>query len=138
MIISKIEPQYYAGWAQMVVDYVPQQERNIPRAYARFNAAGAKDFCVVAVEDGQPVAFMQYCFHDFPFATKPICYMDSLYTRPEYRGQGIASALLGYLTSMASIQGWGRVYWVTEHNNPARSLYDKIAASGFVRYNIDF
>jgi GNAT superfamily N-acetyltransferase len=138
MLIRNATQADYEGWAQMVSDYVPAAAAVAPRAWARFNAPSPKDFCVVAVEDGLPVAFMQYTFHDFPFATKPICYMDSLYTRPEYRGQGIASALLGYLTSMAGIQGWGRVYWVTEHNNPARPLYDKIAACGFVRYNIDF
>jgi GNAT superfamily N-acetyltransferase len=137
MLIRKIEPQDFNGWAAMVMDYVPQQERNIPRAYARFNAADPKDFCVVAIEDGQPVGFMQWCFHDFPFATKPICYMDALYVRPEYRGRGYAAMLVAYLTSLGVAQRWGRIYWVTENNNPIRPFYDKIASQGFVRYHQD-
>ena len=79
----------YEGWAQMVADYVPQLANVAPRAWARFNSPNPRDFCVVVVEDGQPIGFMQYTFHDFPFATKPICYMDSLYVRPEYRGRGM-------------------------------------------------
>jgi len=127
----------YDGWTQMVTDYVPAAANVCPRAWARFNAPNPRDFCVVAIEDGQPIAFMQYTFHDFPFATKPICYMDSLYVRPEYRGRGIAGMLLAYLTSLGKANGWGRVYWVTENNNPIRPLYDKVAAQGFVRYNQD-
>lgn len=138
MMIRAATQTDYAGWSEMVADYVPALANIAPRAWARFFAPNPKDFCLVAIEDGQPVAFMQYTFHDFPFATKPICYMDSIYVRPEYRERGIASGLLGYLTSMASVMGWGRVYWVTETNNPARGLYDKIAQSDFVRYHMDF
>jgi GNAT superfamily N-acetyltransferase len=127
----------YDGWTQMVTDYVPAAAKVCPRAWARFNAPNPRDFCVVAIEDGQPIAFMQYTFHDFPFATKPICYMDSLYVRPEYRGRGIAGMLLAYLTSLGVANGWGRIYWVTENNNPIRPFYDKVAAQGFVRYNQD-
>ena len=127
----------YEGWAQMVADYVPQLANVAPRAWARFNAPNPRDFCVVVVEDNQPIAFMQYTFHDFPFATKPICYMDSLYVRPEYRGRGYAGMLLGYLTSLGKAHGWGRVYWITEANNPIRPFYDKVASGGYVRYNQD-
>jgi GNAT superfamily N-acetyltransferase len=136
-MIRKAYPGDYAAWAQMATDYVPQLANVVPRAWTRFFMADARDFCVLAIEDDQPVAFMQYCFHDFPFATKPICYMDALYTRPEYRGKGIASALIGYLEGLGQINGWGRIYWVTEENNPARALYNKIAPSGFVRYHKD-
>jgi GNAT superfamily N-acetyltransferase len=137
MLIRYATQADYEGWAQMVADYVPALANVAPRAWARFAAPGAQEYCVVAVEDGQPVAFMQYCFHDFPFATKPICYMDSLYTRPEYRGRGIASMLLAYLTSLGVANGWGRIYWVTENNNPIRPFYDKVASQTMVRYNQD-
>jgi GNAT superfamily N-acetyltransferase len=138
MQIRPAQQSDFPAWAAMVADYVPACAPHCNRAWARLFAPNPIEFCVVAVKDGEAVAFMMYTFHDFPFATKPICYMDSLYTRPEYRGQGIASALIGYLMSMADIMGWCRVYWMTEDNNPARSLYDKIAQSGMVRYKVDF
>ncbi|PZD61611.1 GNAT family N-acetyltransferase, partial [Pantoea ananatis] len=35
--------------------------------------------------------------------------------------------------------GWAKVYWVTNENNPARQLYDKVAqVDDVVRYNIRF
>lgn len=137
MQIRPAQQADYDGWRDMVTAYVPQFEPIANRAWARFFAPQPKDFCMVAIEDGIPVGFMQFTFHDFPFATKPICYMDALYVRPEYRGRGIAKSLLGYLKNLGVMNGWCRIYWVTEANNEARALYDKIADGGFVRYTQD-
>jgi GNAT superfamily N-acetyltransferase len=138
MLIRPAIQSDFSAWSAMVADYDPSLTGIENRAWARFFAPSPRDFCVVAEKDGQAVAFMMYTFHDFALSNRPVCYMEGIYTRPEYRGQGMASALIGYLTSMATIMGWGRIYWVTEPNNPARSLYDKIAKCEFVRYHMDF
>ena len=52
-------------------------------------------------------------------------------TRPEYRGQGIATAVLGTGARWALKQGATRLYLqVEEDNAPAQALY---AQAGFVR-----
>lgn len=138
MQIRPVIESDHDAWARMVTNYDPDiGPLRMQRAWLRFLAAIPETFCVVAIEDGEPVAFMQYTFHTFPFSGKPICYMDALYTQDEYRGRGVASALIGYLTEMGRIMGWGRIYWVTEPNNPARSIYDKIAKPDFIRYHMD-
>jgi GNAT superfamily N-acetyltransferase len=52
-------------------------------------------------------------------------------TRPEYRGQGIATAVLGTGARWAQEQGATRLYLQVEDDNPpARALY---TGAGFVR-----
>lgn len=138
MQIRKISEDDFDAWTRMVTNYDPDiGAARMQRAWYRFFAVAPQAFCMVAVEDSQPIAFMQYTFHAFPFSETPVCYMDAVYTQDEYRGRGIASALIGYLTEMGRIMGWGRIYWVTEPNNPARSIYDKIAKPDFIRYHMD-
>jgi GNAT superfamily N-acetyltransferase len=139
MQIRTIQPEDLDAFTRMVTNYDPKvTEQRLARTWYRFFAADPAAYCLVAVEDDQPVAFMTFAMHDFPFASQPTCYMDALYTQPEYRGRGIARALIAYLADFGRIMNWGRIYWCTELNNPARKMYDEIAgAPRFVRYTLD-
>lgn len=53
------------------------------------------------------------------------------------RGKGIGKAVLEHLRNEAISEGWAKVYWFTRSGNPARKLYDKVAATDdFVRYRM--
>jgi GNAT superfamily N-acetyltransferase len=71
--------------------------------------------------------------------TPDVCYLQDLFTAPQARGQGVASALIAAVTEWARGQECSRVYWSTqESNGTARRLYDKVAQyRGFIRYEIN-
>jgi len=64
-------------------------------------------------------------------------YLDDLFTRPDLRGNGIATLLIQALSDMAKEQGLCVVRWTTAQDNAsARRLYDSVAsATGWVTYD---
>ncbi|MFV0434148.1 MAG: GNAT family N-acetyltransferase [Leucobacter sp.] len=55
-------------------------------------------------------------------------YLDGLFTAPEARGTGAASAILHRLAEIARDEGASLVRWITaDSNTTARSLYDRVA-----------
>ena len=64
--------------------------------------------------------------------------LDDLFTAPEARGTGAASALLRHAASVASDQGANVVRWITAADNAtARRLYDaKAKATPWVTYDM--
>lgn len=139
MVIRPVIPADYPAYNRMVVDYVPRAAGRTLDVFKSFFLEGARDRCIVCADASGPIAFMEYTFHHFPYAPKPVCYMESLYVSPEHRGKGIARRLVEFLKYTAIGAGWGRIYWVTEsYNEAARHLYDDIAGpSTYVRYEID-
>ncbi len=57
-------------------------------------------------------------------------YLEDLYVQPAYRGQGIGTALLGRVASVAISQGCSRLDWsVLTWNEPAIRVYEQIGAA---------
>lgn len=57
-------------------------------------------------------------------------YLDDLFTAPEARGTGVATALLREAAAIAASEGANVVRWITAADNAAaRGVYDKVAAS---------
>ncbi len=57
-----------------------------------------------------------------------LCYLQDLFTAPDYRGHGIGRALIERVYEIAKEAGCKRVYWQTHTTNtPGRTLYDKVA-----------
>jgi len=56
---------------------------------------------------------------------------------PDFRGKGIARALIGEVARIAKGDNAVKFYWLTHSENQvARELYDKIARfEGFIRYD---
>ncbi len=74
-----------------------------------------------------------------PSSSEPdLCYLEDLFTAPEARGRGVASALVAAVGEWARAQGCGSVYWQThEANTTARRLYDRLARyEGFLVYTM--
>mgnify|MGYP001269459124 FL=1 len=85
------------------------------------------------------IAIMNYVLHLNLWTTKPVCYLEDLFTDPNVRGQGAGRALIESLEETGKEEGWHRIYWMTaKDNTTARTLYDKLATeTQWVRYDIN-
>ena len=96
---------------------------------------------LVADEGGRLLGLTHYLYHRTTLAIAQTCYLQDLFTVPEARGRGIATALIEAVYERARRAGAARVYWQThESNTTARRLYDRLAErSGFIvyRHSID-
>jgi len=83
----------------------------------------------VAEVDGKVVASATYFYNFSTFLMKPGIYLEDLFVLPEYRRQGIATALLKHLANHALSQGCGRFEWsVLDWNVDAIAVYKKLGA----------
>ena len=56
-------------------------------------------------------------------------YLEDLYVRPPFRGQGYGKALLAELAAICTERGYGRLeWWVLDWNEPAIAFYRSIGA----------
>jgi GNAT superfamily N-acetyltransferase len=91
-----------------------------PRPYAE----------VLLARDGAEVAGFALFFHNFStFLAKPGIYLEDLYVRPKYRGNGYGAALLARLAALAVQRGCGRLEWsVLNWNQRAIDFYRSLGA----------
>jgi GNAT superfamily N-acetyltransferase len=91
---------------------------------------------LVAESHGKLIGLAHYIFHRSTTAIGPNCYLQDLFTAPEARGKGVASALIKEVYEQAKITGSPRVYWQTHETNlNAMNLYNRLAVrSGFIVY----
>lgn len=84
---------------------------------------------LIGESDETPVAFALF-FHNFStFLGKPGIYLEDLYVRPEYRGQGMGKAMLARLARLAKERGCGRLEWsVLDWNEPSIRFYEALGA----------
>ena len=90
---------------------------------------------LIAYEEGEP-AGVAIAFEGFStFACAPLLNLHDFAVRPEFRGRGIARALLDELARLGRELGCCKLTLeVLANNTPARSLY---RASGFADYALD-
>lgn len=91
-----------------------------PRPYAEV---------IIAEQDGVGVGFALF-FHNFStFLGQPGIYLEDLFVKPEYRGQGHGKQLFAELARLAVKRGCGRLEWaVLDWNNPAIGFYESLGA----------
>jgi GNAT superfamily N-acetyltransferase len=104
--------------------------------WARFFDPAEPMHALVAESSGEIIGLAHYLFHRSTTAIAATCYLQDLFTAPQARGRGVASALIKRVADEARHAGASRVYWQThETNEAARKLYDRIAEnSGFLVY----
>lgn len=85
---------------------------------------------VVIARVGAEVAGFALYFHNFStFLGKPGIYLEDLFVRPAFRGQGCGEALLSYLARTAVERNCGRFEWsVLDWNQRAIDFYKKLGA----------
>ena len=85
---------------------------------------------VVIARMGDEVAGFALFFHNFStFLAKPGLYLEDLYVRQKFRGQGCGEALLRYLARTALERGCGRLEWsVLDWNVRAIDFYKSLGA----------
>jgi GNAT superfamily N-acetyltransferase len=146
--VRAVAPQDYDAWRPLWDEYNAFYERTGPTAlpeevhettWRRFFDASEPVHCIVAERDGKVVGFCHYLFHRSTSRLERMCYLQDLFTAPDYRGHGIGRALILQVYEIAKDAGSKRVYWVTHTTNtPGRTLYDKVAKNfGFIQYAKD-
>ena len=85
---------------------------------------------VIAYVGAEPAGFALW-FHNYStFLARRGLYLEDLFVRPEWRGQGIGRALLSHLARIAVARGCGRMEWsVLDWNEPAIGFYRRLGAT---------
>jgi len=146
--VRPVTPQDYEAWKPLWDDYNAFYERTGPTAlseemndtlWRRFFDASEPVYCIVAERDQKVVGLCHYIYHRSTSRMELLCYLQDLFTAPDYRGHGIGRALIERVYEIAKEAGSKRVYWQTHTTNtPGRTLYDKVAKHfGFIVYAKD-
>ncbi len=84
---------------------------------------------LIAELDGNAVGYAIYFYNFSSFLSQPGLYLEDLFVRPEFRGQGIGKALLLHLAKIANQRGCARMEWtVLDWNEPAKGFYRQLGA----------
>lgn len=92
--------------------------------------AGQPKFRVFIAEwQGSPAGFALFFYHYSTWVGRPTLFLEDLFVRPAFRGQGIGKALLLRLAKLAVDEGCGRFEWqVLDWNTPALKFYEALGA----------
>ena len=87
-------------------------------------------FALIAeTPDGTVVGFALWFRNFSTWLGRHGVYLEDLYVRPAYRGQGYGKALLVELARICLDRGYGRLeWWVLDWNEPALQFYRSIGA----------
>jgi GNAT superfamily N-acetyltransferase len=101
-----------------------------------FGAPPAADV-IIAYAGDTPAGFALFFPNYSTFLGKPGLYLEDLFVRPEYRGQGLGLALMKRLAQIAVERGCGRFEWsVLDWNEPSIRFYRSIGAVGMDEWKI--
>lgn len=109
-------------------------KRKLPAALAD----RAHAFSVLAYADGLPVGLIN-CFEGFStFACMPLINIHDVAVLPEYRGKGIAQAMMACVEEIARERGCCKLTLeVLSDNHGAKQLYSKLGYGGYRLGEID-
>ncbi|HTU97615.1 MAG TPA: GNAT family N-acetyltransferase [Solirubrobacteraceae bacterium] len=129
-------------WEVLFRGYIDFYQRTLPDerydlAWEEFQS-GARMQALGARLDGRLIGITHFLIHANT-SGPDVCYLQDLFTAPESRGLGAATALIEAVAAWARERGCLRVYWTThESNATARRVYDRVATNrGFIRYELD-
>ena len=85
---------------------------------------------LIAEAQGKTAGFCLF-FHNFStFLGKPGLYIEDVYVREAFRGQGIGRQFFAALARIAEQRGCGRMeWWVLDWNQPAIDFYQRLGAT---------
>jgi GNAT superfamily N-acetyltransferase len=86
-------------------------------------------FCDIAEWNGAPAGFSVWFLNFSTFRGRHGIYVEDLFVRPAFRGQGIGKALMARLAKRCVDEGWARFEWaVLDWNAPSIAFYKSIGA----------
>ncbi len=87
-----------------------------------------------------PVGFVTFFFTYSTFLARPTLFLEDLFVREEYRGNGFGKRLFEFCRNEARVRGCGRMDWmVLTWNKPSIQFYEKIGAArmGWYTYRLE-
>lgn len=86
-------------------------------------------------ETGEPAGFALCYRHYSTFRTGWGLYLEDLYVRPDFRGQGVGLLLLRAVARLAVARGAARLEWqVLDWNDLANTFYDQLGAEAMTEW----
>ena len=129
-------------WIRLFDAYLTLLSVDLPcsdkaRLFERLTETNGKlrGFLLLSPEE-EAIGFAHYIYHEDNWQPQPLCYLDDIYVQPACRRQGGGLALINAAKTAVEKEGCRRLYWMTEKEHHARSLYDKVAESTKVVYRI--
>ena len=89
-----------------------------------------------ALMAGRVVGIVHVIEHDSCWTLKPYVYLQDLFTHEDYRGLGVATALIEHVKMYTEKRACDRVYWLTHQDNlVSQQIYNKVVKkTGFIQY----
>lgn len=116
-----------AAYEQLLDEAEPSAE--LLREHLSEEALTGCEALIAETNDGTAVGFALF-FHNYStFLTNAGLYLEDLFVRPTYRGEGIGFALLQRLAQIAQERGCRRMDWaVLDWNTEAIEFYEQLGA----------
>lgn len=113
---------------ERLLDQVTATEEQLHQGL--FGPKPRAEVIMARLQPGGEVAGFALYFHNFStFLAKPGIYLEDLYVRQKFRGQGHGAALLRHLAGLALSRGCGRLEWsVLDWNHRAIDFYKSLGA----------
>lgn len=87
--------------------------------------------------DGAPIGYALYFFNFSTFRGRAGLYLEDIYVRPQYRGNGYGTQVFEYLMNEAKQRGCPRMEWVClDWNEPSLKFYKGMGAKALKQWII--
>lgn len=88
-----------------------------------------KVFCDLVEVDGEIAGCAIWFLNYSTWQGKHGIYLEDLFIRPQFRGQGYGKAMLAHLAAICEQRGYGRFqWWVLDWNTPSIEFYKSLGA----------
>ena len=115
------------GFIQKLAEYEREPgavEVTAAQLRAQMESASPPFECLLAEFDARAAGFALFFRNYSTWRGRPGLFLEDLFVLEEYRGRGVAGALMRRLGEIVTERGWGRMEWaVLNWNTPAQSFY---------------
>ena len=96
-----------------------------------------KVFCSIADHDGEVIGIAIWFLNFSTWQGKHGIYLEDLFIKPEFRGNGYGLAMLKHLAAICTERGYGRFKcWVLDWNTPAIDFYTSLGAKAMDEWTV--
>lgn len=134
IVVSELSLQDRVEWEALYYGYaefykVPMNQEILDNVWSWIFDKNNAFYALVAKDDtGRYLGLMHYRAMPSPLRGKRVGFLDDLFIKPEFRGNGVVDALYEALKRSALDKGWPFIRWITAENNyRGRGVYDKLS-----------